>query len=101
MIDSFHPAPIPSTVDADGFVLVAGARVPNDWKATPLRARPLFFTTCHHCRELTVATPTVVAVRSEPAIPGGLQYHHVFACESATRCVACEAKHLNHKDSDT
>lgn len=89
MIDSFHPAPIPSDIDAQGFVLVAGRRVPSDWKGAPLRAMPHAVCTCQRCREATVRVAAVVAVRIEDAVPGGLQYHHTIAEDAPRLCASC------------
>lgn len=89
MIDPFHPAPIPSDVDSQGFVLVAGRRVPNDWKGSQLRAMEHTICTCQRCKDATVRAAVVVAVRIEPSVPGGLQYHHTIAEDIPRLCAPC------------
>lgn len=82
---------IAHTLDAEGFVLVAGKRVPKNTGA-PLRHEASFDAPCQAACGAMVSNPLVVAVRFEPALGRKMYWMHPAPRAGRDFCAKCAAR---------
>ncbi len=70
----YPPTPIEHTVDAQGFVLVDGHRVPHTAAGDHLRWTPSCTTNCARCHRHNVPQTMHVVAQLDDVVPGGVQY---------------------------
>ncbi len=70
----YPPTPIEHTVDAQGFVLVDGHRVPHTAAGDHLRWTPSCTTNCAKCHRHNVPQTMHVVAQLDDVVPGGVQY---------------------------
>lgn len=88
---------VPYTVDADGHVRVAGARVYGSSHTKPVRVKTSCDVPCYGCGRATVAVPLVLMRRFETAVGFDRDFYWFNLGPSLTeinamRCAECEQR---------